>query len=385
MNTKKILFFSLVCLIAGFLSFSKTFGKEPLKIRVAIAKGSAQLSLFVAGSFEMVDVRTQASLLRANRLETSKISFVPEGLKLKNQIFFTEGVTILPKRKASLVVNNRSYRGDLSIIKEKDGTLLAVNILDLESYIKGVLYHEISHRWPLDAIKAQAVAARTYAVYQKELMKMKDYDLMADTSSQVYGGSSSEQQRTNRAVNFTYGEILTYRGHVFPTFFHATCGGTTENAVELWKVSEDIEPLQGSRVCSFCLNSPHYYWKASSDLKTIQKKLGDSYNLKSELKNISVAERNATGRVRSLELKTSEGETFIISAKDFRQLEGPDFIRSTNFSIVFEQDKVIFSGKGWGHGVGLCQWGALGMSLKGYNYKQILQFYYPGAEIVKIQ
>ena len=245
------------------------------------------------------------------------------------------------------------------------------------------MYHEISHQWPIEAIKAQAVAARTYAVYQKEAMKSKNYDLMADTSSQVYGGYGSEKRKTNRAVNFTYGEILRYKGKVFPAYFHATCGGVTENASELWKI--DIEPLKGERLCSFCLNSPHYYWKATMDLKTIQKKLGGFYKAKGDLGNIVVAERTSTGRVRTLGLKDEKGESFNISAKDFRSLLGPDFIRSTNFSMILDQDRVIFSGKGWGHGVGLCQWGAYGMSRQGYNYKQILEFYYPGAEIIKIQ
>ena len=182
--------------------------------------------------------------------------------------------------------------------------------------------------------------------------------------------------------NFTSGEVLTYNGKLFPAYFHATCGGATEDAGELWKI--DMIPLKGGRACSFCSDSPHYYWKAELDLKTIIKKLGERYQSKEGLINISIIERTGTGRVRTLELKDAVGKSIIISAKDFRSLLGSDLIRSTNFSIVIEQGHVIFSGKGWGHGVGLCQWGAYGMSNKGYNYKQILDFYYPGAEIVQL-
>ena len=380
MRHKKILFLFIFFVL--LLNAFALLGKEPVKIRVAVVKDTREVTLSISGPFEIIDAWTKITLYHGKNLTPSKVISTDNGLKIRNMIFNTDGTLILSQKKMT-VVNNRSYRGDIAIFKDVDDKLLVVNILDLEYYIKGVLYHEISHQWPIEAIKAQAVAARTYAVYQKEAMKSKNYDLMADMSSQVYGGYGSEKRKTNRAVNFTYGEILRYKDKVFSAYFHATCGGVTENASELWKI--DIEPLKGERLCSFCLNSPHYYWKATMDLKTIQKKLGGFYKAKGDLKNIVVAERTSTGRVRTLGLEDEKGESFNISAKDFRSLLGPDFIRSTNFSMILDQDRVIFSGKGWGHGVGLCQWGAYGMSRQGYNYKQILEFYYPGAEIIKIQ
>ncbi len=120
------------------------------------------------------------------------------------------------------------------------------------------------------------------------------------------------------------------------------------------------------------------------DFETIRSKLGPFYTLKGELKNISVEERNVSGRIRSLRLEDDKGESAVVSAKDFRQMMGPDVVRSTNFTIVVKGAKVVFSGKGWGHGVGLCQWGAFGMSRKGYDYKEILAFYYPGSRVTKI-
>lgn len=365
-----------------FLGLAPGFGKEPVKIRVAVLKDRTDVTLSVTGSFEIVDARTKASLYRGRNFLGMKVTPSQEGLKVRNAVYNTDAITIISRKKAASAVNNRSYRGDISIYKDASGKLVVVNTLDLESYLKGVLYHEISHKWPIDAIKAQAVAARTYALYQKEVMRSRDYDVAADTSSQVYGGYSSEKRKTNRAVNFTNGEVLMYNGKVFPAYFHATCGGTTEDAGELWKIV--MIPLKGGRACSFCSDSPHYYWKAEFDLKTITKKLGERYQSKEDLGNISVIERTGTGRVRTLELKDAAGKSIVISAKDFRSILGPDLIRSTNFSIIIERDRVTFSGKGWGHGAGLCQWGAYGMSNKGYNYKQILDFYYPGAEIVRL-
>jgi len=365
-----------------FLGLEPGFGKEPVKIRVAVLRDKTEATLSVTGSFEIADGRTELTLYRGRNFLGMKVTSHQEGIKVKNTLYNTNALMIISKKKAAISVNNRSYRGDISIYKDASGKLLVVNTLDLESYLKGVLYHEISHKWPIDAIKAQAVAARTYALYQKEVMRSKDYDVAADTSSQVYGGYSSEKRKTNRAVNFTSGEVLTYKGKLFPAYFHATCGGTTEDASELWKI--DMLPLKGGRLCSFCSASPHYYWKSELDLKTIAKKLEGRFQPKDGLNNISVIERTGTGRVRTLGLKYESGKSTIISAKDFRALLGSDSIRSTNFSMVIEGDHVIFSGKGWGHGVGLCQWGAYGMSNKGYNYKQILDLYYPGTEIVRL-
>ena len=363
-----------------FLSLEPGFGKEPVKIRVAVLKDKTEATISVTGSFEIADARTEVSLYRGRNFLGMKVTPSQEGIKVRNTVYNTDAIMFISKKKAAISVNNRSYRGDIFIYKDASGKLLVVNTLDLESYLKGVLYHEISHKWPMDAIKAQAVASRTYALYQKEVMRSKDYDVSADTSSQVYGGYTSEKSKTNRAVNFTSGEVLTHKGKVFPAYFHATCGGTTEYAGELWKI--DILPLKGGSVCSFCSDSPHYYWKAELDLKTITKKLGERYQSKEDLNNIAVTERTGTGRVRTLELKDASQKSMVISAKDFRALLGSDLIRSTNFSIIIDSDHVIFSGKGWGHGAGLCQWGAYGMSNKGYSYKQILDFYYPGAEIV---
>lgn len=375
----------LFVLTFGFMLFAAAegFSKETDRIRVAVLRDRPDVILAVRGSYEIQDARTKEVLDHGRNLSFSRVAASVDGLKIKNTVFKTGAVTVIAKRTAGITVNNRSYRGDISVYKDLNGRLLVVNAVDLESYVKGVLYHEISNKWPIDAIKAQAIATRTYAIYTKETMRAKDYDVTADTSSQVYGGYLSEKHKTNRAVNFTAGEILEYKDRVFPAYFHATCGGNTEDVVELWKI--DTVPLRGGSACSFCSDSPHYYWRMVLDLKNIRKKLGRRYVLEEPLQNIGVCERTTTGRVRSLELKDASGKSQVISSKDFRSLLGADVVRSTNFSIALEQDHVVLSGKGWGHGVGLCQWGALGMSKKGYTYRQILEFYYPGADLVKLR
>ncbi len=370
-----------LCAAAGLCGTAWGLSQPPT-VRVAVVRDTKELTLAVEGAFDISVTPGSKKLYHGSRLVSCKVTAADNGFKIQQTVYQASALRISTRKKAAIFVNCRPYRGDIVILRSADGTLSAINVLDVESYLKGVLVHEISPKWPIDAIKAQAIAARTYALYQKEICVHKPYDLVADTSSQVYGGFSSEKNKTNRAVNFTFGEVLLYRGKVFPAFFHATCGGMTENASELWKT--DMEPLAGGRLCSFCTSSPHYYWSASLDFGAIRSKLGPFYTLKGELKNISVEERNVSGRIRSLRLEDDKGESAVVSAKDFRQMMGPDVVRSTNFTIVVKGAKVVFSGKGWGHGVGLCQWGAFGMSRKGYDYKEILAFYYPGSRVTKI-
>lgn len=379
MKRKLILFFvflGLASIISPLCS-----GKQSVDIRVAISKDKKDALISVTGPFEAIDVRSGKVLTKDTRLPLSKVSSGNGAIKIGGAIFNTDTIRIAPKRNGSLYINKRRYKGEAVIFLKEGGRLLIVNKLDIESYIKGVLYHEISHKWPINAIKAQAVAARTYAMYQIETSKTRDFDVNADTSSQVYGGYYSEKRKTNRAVNFTSGQVLKFKGKVFPAYFHATCGGVTESSSELWDI--DIAPLKGGRLCTFCVASPHYYWRTSFSLKELQNKLKEKYCLKGDLKDIVVTKRNSNGRIRTLKVIDGSGESFTISAKDFRGVVGPNLIRSTNFTIVFEKNNIVFNGKGWGHGVGLCQWGAYGMSRAGYDYKDILSFYYPGAKIVK--
>lgn len=370
--------------VCAAVSFCGTVwgSSQPPTVRVAVVRDTKELTLAVEGAFDISTVPGGKKIYHGGRLASAKVVATEKGIKIHQTVYEASSLRISARRKAAIFVNRRPYRGDIVLVRSAEGTLSAINVLDVESYLKGVLVHEISPKWPIDAIKAQAIAARTYALYQKEICSHRPYDLVADTSSQVYGGFSSEKNKTNRAVNFTFGEALLYRGKLFPAYFHATCGGSTENAAELWKVN--IEPLAGGRLCSFCTASPHYYWNASMDFKAIRKKLGPFYTLQGELKNIFVEERNASGRIRSLRLEDGQGESAVISAKDFRQMMGPDVVRSTNFTLAVEDSKVVFSGKGWGHGVGLCQWGAFGMSRRGYDYKEILAFYYPGSRVSKV-
>ncbi|HOX54239.1 MAG: SpoIID/LytB domain-containing protein [Candidatus Omnitrophica bacterium] len=350
-------------------------------IRVAIVKGKPLVRLLIKGPFGVYSLNTNELLAEYRGLDTSVVTPTDFGLQIGTFSYFKiYGIKIVPKRDAAIYVDKRCFRGQIDIIRQQDKTLLIVNHIDVENYIRGVLYHEVSHKWPLESIKAQAVAARTYALYQKKINEKNDFDVTNDVYSQVYGGQTSEKYRTNKAVNQTLGEYLTFKGEVFPAYFHAACAGHTEDASRLWNI--DLPPLKG-KPCDFCGKSPHSKWKINLRLADIQVKLIKSGKEIGLIKEINVLERNNSGRVEKLEIIDRRGSKIYISGKDFRMVVGPDIIRSTNFEVIMRGYYVDFVGKGWGHGVGLCQWGAKSMSECGFTYDQILKYYYPGSEISK--
>jgi stage II sporulation protein D len=285
-----------------------------------------------------------------------------------------------PNQDRDLYLDDRRFRGIVTVYKQPNGLMYAVNRLDIEGYLYGVLHHEVAPWWPMEALKAQAVAARTYATYQVSVSKSGPYDLKSSTSSQVYGGSTAERYRTKKAVDRTAGQILIYQGAVFPAFFHATCAGTTAGAQELWKI--DLPPISGGSKCSYCRISPHFYWQAKVPLSAIEAKLKENNRSIGQILKIEVVSQTPSGRVGSLKI-TGTLQEAVIAAKDFRIWVGGDLMKSTDFTVEIKEDVAEFRGKGWGHGVGLCQWGSLGQALIGKSYKDILQFYYPGAEIKK--
>ena len=358
----------------------KAFSQNQEKlIRVAILKDVPSVTLSIHGKFKLIPFPKSGENDRSKSLKETKVVPSDDGFLIGREKFIVDRLKIIPKYDATIFVNGRRFRGEVEIIRKGQKGLTVVNAVELEDYIKGVLYHEVSNRWTMEALKVQAVSTRTYALYRMKTGKTQDYDLTDDIYSQVYGGRGSERYRTNMAVNRTKGLILAYRGQILPTYFHATCGGHTEDVSELWK--ENLPPLKGV-ACPFCRQSPHYCWKKNFRLKDIQDKLNaKGYNF-GLLKDISVVESNPSGRIRLLKITTRDDKSVTISGKDFRNIIGPNLLKSNSYEIVMKGYFMDVVGRGWGHGVGMCQWGANFMSRERYQYDEILQYYYPGAELV---
>lgn len=376
-NAPGILGFLFAFLIFGLwvLNFN-CFAGQPRSVRVAIIQDAEFLSLKIIGPFEIIDTSKGAPLYKGKDLKTTVTCY-------KSGILFgatrTTGSKIFIKGELAetIIINGRRFKGNIELIKKENGRLLAINYIDLEDYCKGILYHEASHYWPMEALGAQAIVSRTYAVYQCEENKLKDYDMTSDVYSQVYGGLTSERYRTNKAVEDTAAKILTYQGKVIPAFFHSTCGGHTEDASLLWDIN--IAPLKGV-VCGFCKDSPHFAWHYVLSADEVREKLVGAGVKIGKIRDMAISGKDVSGRVMDIIITTVKKEVKV-SAKDFRNIIGPNNIRSTNFSLTVVNNDVVFEGFGWGHGVGLCQWGAYFMAREGRSTEEILKYYYPGAKL----
>lgn len=369
------------------LAFSATFSiavslaaidkakiRVPELVRVAIMRDSRELDLAIHGAYRLRDMGSYDIIGKGSYLVESKVRLLGKGFLIGMNVYQSKRLTIVPVRDASILIDGHPFRGEVTFVRTPENRITVVDNINVEDYIKGVLYHEVSHHWPMEALKAQAVAARTYALYSINSAG-KSYDVTNDIYSQVYGGRDSERYRTDLAVDYTRGQILTYNNQIIPAYFHATCGGMTEDAQELWHVS-DIPPLRGVP-CSFCKDSPHMHWKKNFNLKDIQDALNLHGYKVGSIKEISVVDRDRSDRISHLKITQKNGEELILKGKDFRDLMGPNVLMSNNYEIVMKGYFVDIIGKGWGHGVGMCQWGALGMARQQFNYRQILSYYYP--------
>ncbi|MFA5059842.1 MAG: SpoIID/LytB domain-containing protein [Candidatus Omnitrophota bacterium] len=381
--TRLLTIFCFVFILAtGYLRAAPEPTYASKAVRVAILQDKKEFKLAIHGKFSIHDDKDHQTLFEDRLLRKANVKVTEYGFLIGDMPYSQRKIRIISAKDATIDIDGRRYRGEIDILRDSNNRLLVINIVGLEDYVKGVLYHEVSHHWLLEALKAQAVAARTYALYRMELSKNKSYDLTSDIYSQVYGGKNSERFRTNLAVDKTQGLILTFKGKILPAYYSATCAGATEDAAELWK--ENLPPLKGV-VCDYCKNSPHYFWVKNFRLKDIQDKLNARGYELGLIETITILERNESGRIKTLEIKTRDGKVMNISGKDFRNIVGPNAIKSNNYAIEMKGYYMDLVGKGWGHGVGLCQWGAHFMSQARFTYEQILKYYYPGAEIVSYE
>jgi len=277
----------------------------------------------------------------------------------------------------SMEIKGRHFRGRVEVVREKG--LDVVNEVDMEKYLAGLINFEISSAWSMEAVKAQAVVARTYAMYQMSQHINLFYDMETSVLDQVYGGSQGEDSRSKQAVDSTRGEILTWEDRPVQAFFHSCCGGMTEDPVEVWG---SRLPYFEVKKCPYCSNAPNYFWKVELSTGEIERRLGKYGKSCGRISEIRVLSSDESGRVSALKI-TGSAKSPTISGTEFRKIIGYGVLKSTLFNIRENGDEIAFSGSGSGHGVGMCQWGAKEMSDQGFKYRQILGFYYKDLKIKK--
>lgn len=291
----------------------------------------------------------------------------------------TQPIILEPASGTLLGWNNNSYSGKIYIIPAQN-TFHLVEHAPLETYLYGVLPYEMSYSWPLEALKAQAVAARTYTLKTLEGVKNQNFDVYSDVRSQMYKGGGKQYDSVKKAVDQTRGQVLTYEDKLFFTYYHANCGGATDD-VRSWNFgAKSIKPLSGAS-CKYDSHSKSYKWTMNIARGKVEN-YAKSVGLTGALKSIKIVRKTDTGRATNLTIKTTKG-TKTVPCGRFRLATG---IRSCKITKLDVRKKdVHFEGKGYGHGIGMCQDGANGMAKNGKNYRKILKNYYPGAEITTLQ
>ncbi len=302
--------------------------------------------------------------------------------KNKSKVFeigVDKGLVIKSNDKRGIWVGSKRYSGLINIQNLKN-EIFVVNTIGIEKYLTSVVGSEMPHRWPLEALKAQAIASRTYALKKtgNDL-----YDIDSTQIDQVYNGLESKTYKTNKAVKETRSLIITHKNKLINALFHSSSAGMTENSEDVWS---NKYPYLTS-VKDFDQKNPKLYWKkifSKNELQLLFPKIGG-------IKEIQILDITKTGRVKNIKLIGNYG-SLDLSGTNLRKKMG---LKSTLFRFKFikvnnvkEKNKsnnlnesLIISGMGAGHGVGMSQWGAKYLAMRGYKAKDILEYFYKGIQI----
>lgn len=367
------LFFFLFLFLAG----PPTAAQSPLLIRVRLAQGLSEVTLRVDVPIELLDVVFDRSeILPAGRWTFRVVGdAIVLGDRRYGDVVRVRSVVGKP---IQVEERRRAYRGVVEV-RRTDRGLAVINELDLESYLYGVLKLEMDPGWPEEAVKAQAVAARTFALANLRRYSREGYDVLDTVETQLYGGVTYEDPRATAAVDATRGLVLTYGGRPIQAVYHADSGGRTEASENVWGVAY---PYLRSVEDPYRAGSPYDRWTVRIPLGQLEGMLRASGLGVYDLQSVEIVRTSESGRALLLRLGGPSG-SWEVTAQLLRAAVGLNVLRSTRFAVRVENQTVVFEGSGWGHGVGLSQWGARGMAMAGADFARILRHYYRDVELVR--
>jgi stage II sporulation protein D len=374
------------------------------RLRVLLASDVNHARLRIRGNFSVLDSRGNALIpetIFTERGEPMDVSVSTDGLIIGGRKFAAAQVTILPDNPYIFTLDGSDYRGELLLKSGADNaTFDAINVVPIEPYLAGVVGAEIPDYWQQEALKAQAIAARTYCLYNK--MKFgytRDWDVTRTAASQVYLGVKAESSSVWKAVNDTTGQVLVCtqndgQEEIFPTYYSSTCGGHTENAKNVF--GDSLEPLCGVD-CPYCKDVARpdvFFWPmAQFDKAAVQSALQKKYPKLitlgdiNDIAGVKQSDYEDFSRWTMVKIVGSAGSSEFVRAEDLRLTIDPtgNRLRSASCKITSMHGKWVFlNGRGFGHGVGLCQCGAEGLARHGENARAILSYYYPGSKLIKL-
>jgi len=350
------------------------------RLRVAVVRASREVPVTFERGYVAVTPQREITLRKLAKPVSGPLRTEDEGLSLAGALFRIYGVRFYPPDRRFLL-GDRRYAGVLEVLRAKDGSLTLVEEVGVEEYIEGVLPRELPASWPAEVLKAQAVLSRSFALYKSLTRGAHDYDVVVEGWAQRYGGESSEHAKSNKAVADTRGEVLVYRRNLLLPFFHANCGGRTTRPETIW----DIAPHPSLRevASEWSLRERHGTWSLELSPDAVFRALLKAGFRVGPIARVTIAGRDASGRALRFHVRHLDGE-LDVPANAFRLALGADRMKSTLVTIERRAGKILFAGHGWGHGVGLCQWGAKAMAERGKTYREILDHYFPGTAVARI-
>jgi stage II sporulation protein D (peptidoglycan lytic transglycosylase) len=379
-------------IVAGACLLGLSSGAEAAEsIRVLLSADVSRLNIRADSPLWVIDAQGRGQALRAPvQVSAAGTGFLQNGVSMQTEQLTlhagAQGLTLTfprPARKLNGAAMSSgdsgteiSVSGDVHLVRRGMG-FLVINRVDIEEYVKGVVPAEVSSTWHPEMLKAQAVAARTYALYQQMLSATRDYDVASTVQDQVYRGKDGIDVGILRAVEDTRGLVVTYQDAPIYAAFSSTAAGLTEDAMNVW--SKEYPYLKGVE-CPFDLASPYYQWKSSFKIDTLEQSLRQQGFSVGTIATIAPLSFSRGGRVAKLRILHSGGE-LILRGEELRKVVGYAIIPSTQFAIESIGQDVVLSGFGAGHAVGMCQWGAKELAELGYSFSTILQYYYPGTEL----
>ncbi|BBA79081.1 sporulation protein [cyanobacterium endosymbiont of Rhopalodia gibberula] len=280
-------------------------------------------------------------------------------------------IVIEPTKNGSIWIGDRWYRGKVRLIRQGNG-VTAVNLVDLEEYLYSVVGSEAYPTWPIEALKSQAVVARTYALYKSSKAQNRYYDLDTTTKTQVYRGLETEFVTTHEAVNGTAGQVLTHNGKVILAAFHSSSGGHTENVEDVW--SSPLPYLRG--VVDYDQLAPVFQWRKSFNAGQMGQLIGGIGAVRSLIPQRTTPH----GRIITLKVVGTRGSKNITDDNLRKALD----LKSTLFTVSANNETFQIDGRGYGHGIGLSQWGSHYLAEQGIPYDQIVSHYYQNAQLTTL-
>ncbi|MGB6371512.1 MAG: SpoIID/LytB domain-containing protein [Atribacterota bacterium] len=336
-SRKKFFLFLGICIFSLLISTNNILSaeKQPI-LRVGIFLNQTEINIGGDGSFKIYNLKSN-NLISEEHNKIVKLLLHDKGIEILGKGVYSGPIKIIPVGNTKIIVvfngQKYHYRGNMEInIDKEQGKLNVINIIGIEEYLYGVLKKEISPRWPSDTLKAQAVAARTFAIFNMNKYIDKGYNICASTNSQAYGGVNHEDPLTNKAVDETRGVIMVYKGKPINAVYHSDSGGYTEDSENVWG---SFLPYLRSVESKFeeKVSPPHHTWSYSINEKDLTEKLQkQGYKINSVI-SIEQAKKSETGRTSELVFTVDNNKVINLKTNDFRSLIGADLIRSTLFNI----------------------------------------------------